>query len=140
MSEMSVTIGGGSQQPEQSAARTHTQPAANASDLDLWLEKIEAMGELKRITAEVDPDLEAATITYLVALEKSHCASARRTLRPPRSRARRTIGVTYGRSRRRWRRDSSERTKNWLAPVTTPISISAIEPSDARSGDASRRA
>jgi UbiD family decarboxylase len=29
------------------------------------------MGELKRITAEVDPDLEAATITYQVALEKS---------------------------------------------------------------------
>ena len=33
--------------------------------------KVEAMGELKRITAEVDPDLEAATITYLVGSEKS---------------------------------------------------------------------
>src|ERR1700733_11192941 len=43
----------------------------NSSDLDLWIEKAEAMGELKRITAEVDPDLEAATITYLVGLEKS---------------------------------------------------------------------
>ncbi len=29
------------------------------------------MGELKRISAEVDPDLEAATITYLVGSEKS---------------------------------------------------------------------
>ena len=37
----------------------------------LWLEKAEAMGELKRITAEVSPDLEAAHITYLVGLEKS---------------------------------------------------------------------
>ena len=72
MSDMSVTVGpnGGDQKTEQAAARK--QPAAaNASDLDLWLEKVEAMGELKRITAEVDPDLEAATITYLVALEKS---------------------------------------------------------------------
>ena len=29
------------------------------------------MGELKRITAEVDPDLEMATIAYLVGSEKS---------------------------------------------------------------------
>ena len=43
----------------------------NASELDVWLEKAEAMGELKRITAEVSPDLEAAHITYLVGLEKS---------------------------------------------------------------------
>src|SRR5262249_50551397 len=43
----------------------------NASGLDAWLEKGEALGELKRITAEVDPDLEAATITYLVGGEKS---------------------------------------------------------------------
>src|SRR5580692_9448790 len=43
----------------------------NASDLDEWLAKVEAMGELKRITAEVDPNLEAATITYLVGSEKS---------------------------------------------------------------------
>src|SRR5690349_1066194 len=45
--------------------------SANASDLDLWLEKVEALGELKRITAQVDPDLEQATITYLVGMEKS---------------------------------------------------------------------
>lgn len=38
----------------------------NRSDLDLWLEKVEALGELKRIKAEVDPDLETATITYLI--------------------------------------------------------------------------
>jgi 3-polyprenyl-4-hydroxybenzoate decarboxylase len=44
---------------------------ANASELDIWLEKAEAMGELKRISAEVSPDLEAAHITYLVGLRKS---------------------------------------------------------------------
>src|SRR6202163_2265170 len=44
---------------------------ASSSDLDAWLDKVEQMGELKRITAEVDPDLEAATITYLVGSEKS---------------------------------------------------------------------
>jgi UbiD family decarboxylase len=43
----------------------------NRSDLDLWLEKVEELGELKRITAEVDPDLETSTITYLVGGEKS---------------------------------------------------------------------
>src|SRR5437660_5234837 len=41
------------------------------SGLDLWLEKVEGLGELKRIGAEVDPDLEAATLTYLVGSEKS---------------------------------------------------------------------
>src|SRR5580658_7046376 len=41
------------------------------SERDVWLEKAEAMGELKRITAEVSPDLEAAHITYLVGLTKS---------------------------------------------------------------------
>src|SRR5262245_64848994 len=71
MSEMSETISPkAAEQTAQPRAR-QSAAAANASDLDLWLEKIEVMGELKRITAEVDPDLEAATITYLVALEKS---------------------------------------------------------------------
>ena len=38
----------------------------NTSDsLSEWLEKVEAIGELKRITAEVDPMLEMAGITYL---------------------------------------------------------------------------
>src|SRR5262249_36402104 len=44
---------------------------ANSSDLDIWLHKGEAMGELRRITGEVDPDLEMATIAYLVGSEKS---------------------------------------------------------------------
>ena len=54
-------------------AKTATQPRSrpNSSELDVWLEKAEAMGELKRITAEVSPDLEAAHITYLVGLQKS---------------------------------------------------------------------
>ena len=30
-----------------------------------WLAKVEAIGELKRITALVDPELEASTITYM---------------------------------------------------------------------------
>ena len=34
-----------------------------------WLEKAEAMGEIKRITAEVDPDLEMSTIAYMVGRE-----------------------------------------------------------------------
>src|SRR3954451_5306346 len=41
------------------------------SGLDRWLEKVEALGELKRIEAQVDPDLEAATLTYLVGSQKS---------------------------------------------------------------------
>src|ERR1700680_4820768 len=68
--EMSVKAGGQAtnvQQPKR-APGVHR---SNASELDAWLEKAEAMGELKRITAEVDPDLEAACITYLVGSEKS---------------------------------------------------------------------
>jgi len=68
--DMSVTVSPKGDAAEPAEAKNATR-AANASDLDLWLEKVEAMGELKRITAQVDPDLEAATITYLVALEKS---------------------------------------------------------------------
>ena len=30
-----------------------------------WLDKVEAIGEVKHISAEVDPDLEASTITYM---------------------------------------------------------------------------
>jgi UbiD family decarboxylase len=45
--------------------------ASNRSDLDLWLEKAEEMGELKRITNLVDPDLEMAAITYLVGNKPS---------------------------------------------------------------------
>jgi UbiD family decarboxylase len=68
--EMSVRAGGDARTVEQ----PKNQPRAdrrNSSDLDIWLEKAEAMGELKRITAEVSCDLEAAHITYLVGLEKS---------------------------------------------------------------------
>ena len=70
--DMSVKISPNTndQQPEKAAARQLAR-GANSSDLDAWLEKVEALGELKRITAEVDPDLEAATITYLVGSEKS---------------------------------------------------------------------
>jgi len=70
--DMSVTVGAGGEGQQLSKAESKPMPrAANASDLDAWLEKVEALGELKRITAEVDPDLEAATITYLVASERS---------------------------------------------------------------------
>src|ERR1700752_782410 len=68
--EMSEKAGGHAtnvQQPKR-APGVHR---SNASELDAWLEKAEAMGELKRITAEVSPDLEAAHITYLVGMEKS---------------------------------------------------------------------
>ena len=46
-----------------------TTARANHSDLDAWIEKVEAMGQLKRITAEVDQNLEAATLSYLVGRE-----------------------------------------------------------------------
>jgi UbiD family decarboxylase len=69
--EMSVTVGAGAEQPEQRLAAAEARPNPNSSDLDAWLEKVEALGELKRITAPVDPDLEAATITYLVGSAKS---------------------------------------------------------------------
>src|SRR3989304_4944499 len=67
--EMSVKAGGQAVTVEQPKSKPSDR--SNASDLDLWLEQVEAMGELKRITAEVNPDLEAAHITYLVGLEKS---------------------------------------------------------------------
>ena len=35
------------------------------SDLDAWIEKADALGELKRIPAEVDPDLEMSTVAHL---------------------------------------------------------------------------
>src|ERR1700704_4472693 len=67
--EMSVPVGGKAATVEQPSNQHGDR--RNASELDVWLEKAEAMGELKRITAEVSPDLEAAHITYLVGLEKS---------------------------------------------------------------------
>jgi hypothetical protein len=68
--DMSVTISPNKDEVASKATAPSSR-AANASDLDAWLEKVEALGELKRITAEVDPDLEAATITYLVGSGKS---------------------------------------------------------------------
>ena len=69
--DMSVTISPAAMVSSSRSRRQKIARGANASDLDAWLEKVEALGELKRITAEVDPDLEAATITYLVGSEKS---------------------------------------------------------------------
>jgi 4-hydroxy-3-polyprenylbenzoate decarboxylase len=74
MAEMSVAVGVRADNKDQAvekAAPARSVRGANSSDLDVWLEKVEALGELKRITAEIDPDLEASTLTYLVALEKS---------------------------------------------------------------------
>src|SRR6201995_3282604 len=68
--EMSAPGGGKATIIEQPKGRAGGE-RRNASELDAWLEKAEAMGELKGITAEVSPDLEAAHITYLVGLEKS---------------------------------------------------------------------
>src|SRR5262249_40307279 len=69
--DMSVSVGA-AREPHPAKAESQKVPrGANSSDLDAWLEKVEALGELKRISTEVDPDLEAATITYLVAGEKS---------------------------------------------------------------------
>jgi 3-polyprenyl-4-hydroxybenzoate decarboxylase len=70
--DMSVTVGAASR--DQGTGQSDAgRPArgVNSSDLDAWLEKVEALGELKRISAAVDPDLEAATITYLVGGERS---------------------------------------------------------------------
>ncbi len=69
--DMSVTTGAKDEQTTGTPEAKTMARGANSSDLDVWLEKVEAMGELKRITAEVDCDLEAATITYLVGQEKS---------------------------------------------------------------------
>ena len=65
--DMSVTVGAGSSEEKGTAAKA----ADIGNGLEAWLDKDAAMGELKRMTAEVDPDLEAATLTYLVGLEKS---------------------------------------------------------------------
>src|SRR5215469_3059344 len=70
--DMSVTVSAKGEQPQpERPVVSEPLRAPNSSDLDAWLDKVEARGELKRITAEVDPDLEAATITYLVGSNKS---------------------------------------------------------------------
>src|ERR1700732_4603407 len=69
--EMSVSVAPEKQAVPEQAKPGRIRSSPNSSDLDEWLAKVEAMGELKRISAEVDPDLEAATITYLVGGQKS---------------------------------------------------------------------
>jgi len=69
--EMSLKVDSSAEAPAPEHPVGEKIRAPNSSDLDAWLDKVEAMGELKRITAEVDPDLEAATITYLVGGERS---------------------------------------------------------------------
>jgi hypothetical protein len=62
--DMNVTVGAArSERPAAQGEAGRIARGANSSDLDAWLEKVEALGELKRTSAEVDPDLEAATIT-----------------------------------------------------------------------------
>src|SRR5438046_2195055 len=46
-------------------AEAHGQPS-DIKDLRDWLERVEAMGELRRIGAEVDPIEEMGAITYMV--------------------------------------------------------------------------
>ena len=61
--EMSVKAPAAREPDKAQKPATTTKPhGANASDLDIWLQKVEALGELKRITAEVDPDLEITEI------------------------------------------------------------------------------
>ncbi|MGB6535827.1 MAG: UbiD family decarboxylase [Xanthobacteraceae bacterium] len=69
--DMSVSVAPGRQATADESKQNPPARRPNASDLDEWLAKVEAMGELKRISAEVDPDLEAATITYLAGSQKS---------------------------------------------------------------------
>ena len=81
--DMSVTINpnSGDHQRATTQATTATR-SANSSDLDAWLEKVEALGELKRITAEVDPDLEAATMRPSADASPPEAASSPRVRRP----------------------------------------------------------
>src|SRR5215469_15062389 len=67
--EMSVKASANTTTVEQSKA--HPGGGRNASELDAWLEKAEGMGKLKRIKAEISPELETAHITYLIGLTKS---------------------------------------------------------------------
>src|SRR5580704_7744003 len=69
--DMSVSVASEKQAATSEPKADQIRTSPNSSDLDEWLAKVEAMGELKRISAEVDPDLEAATITYLVGSQKS---------------------------------------------------------------------
>src|SRR5262249_23934165 len=69
--EMSVTVGSATGERPDQGAGASLAASPHSSALDACLKQVEALGELKRIPAEVDPDLEAATLTYLVGSEKS---------------------------------------------------------------------
>ena len=49
--------------PTEEAVKSSAR--AETDGLGAWMEKADAIGEIKRITAEVDPDLEMSTIAYL---------------------------------------------------------------------------
>src|SRR4029450_13817393 len=71
--DMEMSVGIGAKADDQQTDKTETRkpaPAPNSSDLDAWLQKVETMGEVKRPPAEVGPDLETSTITYLAAQTK----------------------------------------------------------------------
>src|ERR1700694_4240780 len=68
--DMSVSVAP-EKQTTPAEAKSGPERRPNSSDLDDRLAKVDAMGELKGIPAEVDPDLEAATITYLVGSQAS---------------------------------------------------------------------
>ncbi len=82
--DMSVSVAPEKQAVAGEANSDRIVQSPNASDLDVWLEKADALGELKRITAEVDPDLETATITYLVGSRKKPGAAVREHQGPSR--------------------------------------------------------
>ena len=68
--EMSVKAGGQAITVEQPKNKPSTD-RRNSSDLDIWLEKAEAMGELKRITAEVSPTSKPPTSPIWSAWRKA---------------------------------------------------------------------
>src|SRR5437867_7703482 len=60
MEEMSVSPG-----PPVSAKRGVSAPGSGARDLRDWIARVEAIGQLKRITEEVSRDEEMGAITYM---------------------------------------------------------------------------
>jgi UbiD family decarboxylase len=58
--------------PTTMSAKPAAPPAMKKkSDLETWLKKAEALGQVKYITASVDPVLEMSTISYLVGSSES---------------------------------------------------------------------
>src|SRR5438093_4275107 len=52
---------------EKPTLTPNPQPPTPVQDLRDWLGRAEALGELRHITAPVDPDEEMGAVTYLVA-------------------------------------------------------------------------